>query len=129
MLYWGISPPSLFPCSFGVQSHHTFSVTTFRVAPFQFGIQSHYVFSFMTFKVISLNLTFTTIVSAWLSEPPCLLGYDVQSILFSLTFIVWCSEPLFIFSLASEPLFHFDIQSHRIFRLAFRFVDHFSFGV
>ena len=107
MLYWGISPPSSFLCSFGVQSYHTFSITTFRVAHFQLGVQSHYVFSVITFRVISLSLTFIAIVSAWLSEPPCLLVYDVQSHLSQLDI------PSYQFS--------FGIQS-RCFSLEFRVI-------
>ena len=80
----GHIPPSLFSYSSGVQSHHTCLVTTFRVAPFQLGVQSHHVFSFMTFRVVSLSLTFTAIVSAWRSKPPCPLSHDVQSCLFQL---------------------------------------------
>ena len=61
----------------------------------------------MTFRVISLSLTFTAIVSAWLSEPPCLLVYDVQSHLSQLDI------PSYQFS--------FGIQS-RCFSLEFRVI-------
>ena len=58
-IIWHSEPPSLL--SYGVQSHHLFSITTFKVVLLNFGIQSHHIFS------------------VWCSKPLPLLSFGVQS--------------------------------------------------
>ena len=123
---------------------------------FQLGVQSHHPFLVTMFRVVFLNLTIIVISLVWRSKPLFPLGihsycfslafratissqFGVQSHGFSLAFraafSIWRSEPHFqfgvqshIFNLAfraafsiwrSEPHFHFGVQSH-IFCLAFR---------
>ena len=93
--------------------------------------------------------------SAWRSEPPCLLGFGIQSHHCSLvlanraivhfpfgiqshcSFPIWCSEPHFHFGVQSRAFslvfraivhFPFGVQSH-VFSLAFRAIVHFPFEV
>ena len=44
--------PFIISLQFDVQSHLSFSITTFRVVSFQPGVQSHHIFSVATFRVI-----------------------------------------------------------------------------
>ncbi|RVW23334.1 hypothetical protein CK203_100947 [Vitis vinifera] len=123
MLVFPFGVQSRSPPSFGIQSHLS-----------SFGVQSHYPFP------------------AWLSEPPCLFVYDVQSRLsqhdipkpsfhFGVQSIVvsfWRSEPLIISQLdvqshmsshllRSESTSSFDVQSHAMFHLAYRATVHSRF--
>ena len=123
-------PPLIISLQHNVQSHHIFSVTTFRVIfhnlvfrstiSFQFGIQSHYLFSI------------------WCAEPLFLPSFSIQShYLFSiLAFRVtissqfWRLEPSSLFNLAFRviifsqfrrpkplSLFSFSVQSHHLFSI------------
>ena len=132
--YTGAYFPLIISLQFGVQSHHSFSDTTFRVVPLQFGVQNHYIFSVMTFRVVFLDLTFTVIVAVLVFRATISsrLRHLKSSFLASrsqLSVLVWRSEPLFLHGIHSYYL-RFGVQSHIFifgilslyFSLAFRVV-------
>ena len=80
--------------SFGVQSHHIFSVSAFRVtissqfrrseppSLLSFDVQSHHLFSVWRLEqpsILSYGIQSRHLFIAWRLEPPYLLSYDVQS--------------------------------------------------
>ncbi|RVW41405.1 hypothetical protein CK203_095204 [Vitis vinifera] len=96
----------------GVQSHHRFSVTMFKVVILSltfrdsrisnFGVQSHYPFSVMAFRgFIFFSMAFRATSPTWGSEPPSLLSLGVQSHHF---FSVWRSESLSLHSLTFRAI-------------------------
>ncbi|RVW52119.1 hypothetical protein CK203_095085 [Vitis vinifera] len=126
-----LEPPSHY--SSGVQSHHLFSVTTFRVVLLSlafralFGIQSHHIF----------NLAFRVASPVWHSKP--YLQFGVQSRIFSLVFraivclqfdiqihcSVWHSESSYLLHFGIRAIVQLDIQFHHLsIVLAFRAVVH-----
>ncbi|WJZ87834.1 hypothetical protein VitviT2T_007184 [Vitis vinifera] len=147
---WGSEPSSLI--SFGVQSHHRFSVLAFRAvitifslvfravitsqfwrsepslfsvwgsepsSLISFGVQSHHRFSVLAFRAVItiFSLVFRAVITSqfWRSEPSL--------------FSVWCSKPSSLLSLAFRAIIvlSFGVQSHHRFSvLAFRAITIFS---
>ena len=132
-------PPPLL--SLGVQSHHLFSVWAFRATiSLQLGAQSRHIFSVMTFRVILLNYVFRSTISLLVQrlEPHlhfgvqsrCLFQFDIQSLVFSLTFrsssLVFSVINFFLVR-RSEPCLQFGIQSHHVFLQLGVQIHHISF--
>ena len=72
---------SVFRAMFSIWNSEPSSSSVWHSKPhLQFGVQSHHLFSVMTFRVVLLSLTFRDVSSSdWHSKPPLLLNYDVQS--------------------------------------------------
>ena len=112
----------------------TFSVSAFRAFNiFSYGVQSHHRFSVLAFRAI---ITF----QSQRSEPLFLLSLGVQSLhhfsvsAFKVIIIsqLWRSEPLFLLSLGVQSRHHFlfDARSHHLFSVpAFRATTSFQFGI
>ena len=114
----------------GIQSHHCFSVTTFRVIFLSFGVQSHQLLitrclrpsSFLSYDIQSHPSQFDIQgyqFLVWHSEPPYLL-----SLVFKAMFLVWCSESLSLHGLTFKAIIlsrsgirrHLsNVQSHHFF--------------
>ena len=120
---------------FRVQSHHSFSVTTFRVVHFQSGVQSHHVFLVTMFRIVFLSLTFLDISLVWRSETLLPLGihsYYVQfgvqshylhSLVFRAMVLAQHSQPSYLFFSVWRSESHFISALRAIFfSLTFRVV-------
>ena len=142
---------------FGIQSHCSFQfgiqshifISAFKAAFSIWHSESLFVSSSAFFAIIHFfGLAFKAASSFWRSKLHLHIG--IQSRCLSLVqhlepFFVWCSQLHFQFSVQSrifilafgatssfwrsEPLFVFSSTSRAIFRLAFRAIVHFSFGI